>query len=115
MARSKASDRLRHILEAIDIIESIAANRTFAEYEANAEFKGAVERYVLLIAEACRHLPSEPTDLHPTLPWRRIADLGNVIRHAYDQIDDRIIWDIVRRRLKPLREAVSQLLATASE
>jgi len=115
MAKSTASDRLRHIVEAIDTIGKIAANRTFAEYETNAEFKGALERYVLLIAEACRHLPSELTDRHPKLPWRRIADIGNVIRHAYDRIDDRIVWDIVQFRLEALREAAAQLLATSDE
>jgi uncharacterized protein with HEPN domain len=110
MARPTITDRLRHVLDAIETIERITVGRDFDEYVSNPEFRGAIERYVPLIAEACRHLPDALKGRRPDIPWRRIADVGNVIRHAYDQVDDRIIWDIAKNRLQPLKDAAEALL-----
>lgn len=49
----------------------------------------------------------------PQHPWRQIRDLGNVIRHAYDNLDAEIVWSIVVERLPVLltdaREAAGRL------
>jgi uncharacterized protein with HEPN domain len=42
---------------------------------------------------------------HPQIPWRRIEDFGNWLRHQYDQVDNTIILAIVRNDLEPLRRA----------
>ena len=42
--------------------------------------------------------------LHP------IADLGNIIRHAYDEVDLGILWDISEKHLSELEYAVDALL-----
>jgi uncharacterized protein with HEPN domain len=98
------------MLDAIATIQLIVADRTFDEYSTSPEFRGAVERYVLLISEACRHLPAELVGRRPEIAWRRIADIGNVIRHEYDRLDDRIIWEIVQNRLVEVRDALEFLL-----
>jgi uncharacterized protein with HEPN domain len=41
--------------------------------------------------------------------WRKIASIGNVLRHAYHRVDDEVIYVIVTRQLGPL-EAVRRLL-----
>jgi uncharacterized protein with HEPN domain len=38
------------------------------------------------------------------IPWRKIADIGNVLRHAYDQIAD-VLWNVVRTHFPPLEAA----------
>ena len=47
---------------------------------------------------------------HPQIPWRRIAGIGNVLRHGYKTVDDREMWDIVVRDLAPLKAVTEQLL-----
>ncbi len=32
---------------------------------------------------------------HPEVPWRQVADIGNVLRHEYGRIDMTIIWETV--------------------
>ena len=48
--------------------------------------------------------------LHPDVPWPQIASIGNQLRHAYDRIDPRIIWNIIERDLPELEAAVSDLI-----
>jgi uncharacterized protein with HEPN domain len=39
-----------------------------------------------------------------------VSDLGNVLRHAYDQVVDQRIWDVVTNQLPALRAAVEAML-----
>ena len=48
-------------------------------------------------------------DSHPEIPWRRIADMGNRIRHAYHAVDSDIIWEIVVGELPDLRNALTEM------
>jgi uncharacterized protein with HEPN domain len=52
---------------------------------------------------------------HPAVPWRRIVGIGNVIRHDYDEIDDRVMWDTATEKLLPLKEAVESMLRKVEE
>jgi uncharacterized protein with HEPN domain len=51
---------------------------------------------------------------HPEIPWRRIADIENVLRHQYYEVDRRTIWDITRRDLDALETAIRALVAELS-
>jgi uncharacterized protein with HEPN domain len=44
-------------------------------------------------------------------PWRDVADIGNVIRHAYGKVDAEIIWTAVRKDFVSLEDAVRTILA----
>ena len=58
MARATTADRLRHIIETIDLIASFIADRSFEEYVSDPVLRGATERYVMSI--------SEPLAISPT-------------------------------------------------
>ena len=50
---------------------------------------------------------------HPDVDWRGVADVGNVLRHAYEQVVDRGIWEIVTADLAPLKLAIEKMTASA--
>jgi uncharacterized protein with HEPN domain len=75
--------------------------------------RDVVERNLERISEASRHIPEDLKARHPSIGWRLIADLGNVLRHAYDQIEDERIWQIVSQDLAPLKAAVEAMLREA--
>lgn len=109
MARSPRQ-RLQDILDAIARIESFTLDADFERYKRDDLLHGAVERNIEIISEASRHIPDHLKALAPGIPWRQIADIGNVLRHAYDGIDDRAIWNTARTQLKPLRRAVEFII-----
>jgi uncharacterized protein with HEPN domain len=113
MARAPLAGRLRHILEAAARIEAQPAGKSWDAYLADWVTRDVVERNLERISEASRHIPEDLKARHPSIGWRLIADLGNVLRHAYDQIEDERIWQIVSQDLAPLKAAVEAMLREA--
>ena len=103
------SDRLLHILSAIEEIQAILADIDKGSFAEDRLRLLSVERLLEIVSEASRHLPAEVrTDAE--LPWRAIADLGNLLRHAYHTVDVDALWYIAKDDLPPLKAAVERLL-----
>jgi uncharacterized protein with HEPN domain len=32
---------------------------------------------------------------HPEIPWRNVRDIGNLLRHEYENVDAEVIWETV--------------------
>jgi uncharacterized protein with HEPN domain len=110
MAAAPLADRLRHILEAVARIEAQTAGKSWETYLADWVTRDVVERNLERISEASRHIPADLKARHPKVGWRLVADLGNVLRHAYDQVIDERIWQIVTSDLASLKAAVEAML-----
>ena len=102
--------RLHDILEAIEGIESTAMGMTFAEYQQSWQVRRAVERGIEIISEARRQVPCELKQRYPHIYWREIAGIGNLLRHEYGRIDDRIMWRVVQRYLPELKRVAVEIL-----
>jgi len=110
MARATLVDRLEHVLEAVARIETLTVGKSFDDYTADWVMRDAVERNLERLCEASRHIPDDLRTRHAGIRWRLVADLGNVLRHAYDQVLDEHIWDIASNHLPPLKTAVEAML-----
>jgi len=42
----------------------------------------------------------------PDVPWRDLAGFRDRLAHAYDALDDRVVWDAVRRSVPATLAAV---------
>jgi uncharacterized protein with HEPN domain len=51
---------------------------------------------------------------HPHIPWNDIRDAGNIYRHDYDGVQERIVLETVNRSLPELLDVVEQELSGAS-
>ncbi len=69
--------------------------------------RALVERFVEIISEASRSIPDSVKGEFPGVEWRRIADVGNHIRHAYHRVDRGVLLNILERDLGTLDEALS--------
>jgi uncharacterized protein with HEPN domain len=50
------------------------------------------------VSEATRNvLLIDPAiaDRNPGIPWRNVRDIGNVLRHDYQNVDAELIWELV--------------------
>ena len=111
MASREPAARLEDILDAIAVIGAYTSGKALEDYLAQRMLRDAVERNVERISEASRHVPRGLKAKHPEIPWRNIAGIGNILRHAYPIVDDSLIWEVVLRDLPPLKAAVEQMLA----
>ena len=103
---------LYDIRDAIDGIGKPTATLTFDTFKVNWIVCRGVERGLEIISEVSRRVTESMKAGEPTIPWRKIAAIGNVLRHDYDYADAAIVWKIVQDDLPLLRAAVERLIAT---
>jgi len=100
----------------IDILENISRARAFVKdidfetFTGNPIYCYAVVRALEIISEASRKLPDEIKDKYPDIPWKQIAGSGNIYRHDYEDVLERIVWETVQNALDDLEDAVRQEL-----
>lgn len=107
----RAIGRLRDMQQALDDIRVLLADATLDELREDRIRRAAFERFLEVVSEASRHIPDDwKAETAPEIPWRRVADLGNVLRHAYHQIDVELLWAIREKELDVLARAVTLML-----
>jgi|ERR1039458_2378682 uncharacterized protein with HEPN domain len=111
MAESSPSARLTDIIEAVELIRGEIAGVTLEAFETDRRKRWLVERGIEIISEASRRLPSEMKARHPEIPWRKVAGIGNVLRHDYENAAHDVLWHVVRDNLPPLEKVCRDELA----
>jgi uncharacterized protein with HEPN domain len=95
------------MLDALEQVDDLVARHTNLDaLMADRIALRALERLIEILSEASRHLPQDFKDRHPSIEWRRVADVGNWLRHAYQSIDPRLLMNIVTHHLDHLRTAL---------
>ncbi len=104
MVEKSAEAALKDIVSAIEHIREKVEGVSFEIFEADWECRWVVERGAEIVSEASRRLPDDLKDRHPAIPWKKVAGIGNVLRHDYDAVSPRILWNIARNDLAPLEK-----------
>ena len=92
------------------MIEEFLVYFTFPEYQDDLKTKSAVERQLGIIGEAVNNYKKlENVELSHS---REIIAFRNRLIHAYNSLEDEIIWAIIKRHLTLLKEEIIDLLKT---
>jgi uncharacterized protein with HEPN domain len=105
MARRLLSHRIEDILQAIVRARGVMLGTSLDEFETDWEKRWLIERAIEIVSEASRHLGDDVWANQSAIPWKRIASIGNVLRHAYDQIAPDVLWNVVQTHFPPLEAA----------
>jgi uncharacterized protein with HEPN domain len=73
-----------------------------ADYDADPVAQAVVERHLITLGEAVKRLSMEFREAHPTVPWRAIAGLRDILVHAYDVIDNDQVYQATTVELPPI-------------
>jgi uncharacterized protein with HEPN domain len=104
------ADRLLHVLNAINDINHILECKSRDEFAADRIIRAATERLLEIISEASRRIPDDIKARETQIPWQRVADLGNILRHAYHDTNPDIIWRIAKNDLAPLQAFAEKVM-----
>ncbi len=95
-----------HIADAIDEIDSFIGEMTVDAFMNDRLRVRAVTYCILMITEAVQSIPDVERLRFPQIEWHAIRNLGNILRHQYDDVDPELIYAIARKDLGPLKQAV---------
>lgn len=99
------------MLDAITDLRVLLGGKDRAEFVVDRLCQRGVERCLEVVSEASRRLPAQLKAAHPGIEWRKIAGIGNVLRHDYDEIDAGVVWQTASVEIQPLARLVQELLA----
>ncbi|GHT71014.1 DUF86 domain-containing protein [Bacteroidia bacterium] len=106
---NKTDKYLFDIQHAISLIENFTKDTsTFADYEKDFKTQSAVERQLAIIGEAIGKLKKE-SKVFEIENAKQIVDLSNRLIHSYDNIDNAIVWTIIKRHLPELKHEVENI------
>src|SRR5712692_4427336 len=93
---------LEDIRQAISKIQNYVAGVPRHTFEQDDRTLDAVVRNLEIIGEAAKMVPDSVRASYPTIEWRKIAVLRDVLAHQYFEVDLDIIWDIIQNKLPEL-------------
>jgi uncharacterized protein with HEPN domain len=111
MASRSPRARLRHIRDEIEGVRLTIRGLSFAQYLDSYIHRRAVERAAEIVSEAARALPPDLLARYADAPWPSIIGIGNILRHEYQRLDDRQLWEIATLHMPKLQPVVARMLA----
>ena len=111
MAARSLVPRLTDIIEAIERIQGVLSDTSLEVFEADWRCQWLVQRGVEIVSEASRHLTDDLKARHPEIPWKKVAGIGNVLRHNYESLAASILWKLATEELTSLEQVCRHELA----
>jgi uncharacterized protein with HEPN domain len=81
---------------------------TYESFLGDAEKQDAVLRRFEIIGEAASRLAPETQARFPTLPFRAMRGMRNIIAHDYGEVDLDLVWKTATADLPTLIETLEQ-------
>lgn len=103
------------ILKYLYLIETSAAGQSIESLSQDRVKRAAIERWLIIVSEAVFRLGLESEEGFHRSVWSDICDFGNVLCHDYDKVDVSQLWGVVTQELGPLKQSVTDSLASLDE
>jgi uncharacterized protein with HEPN domain len=102
---------LYDIQYAIGLLREFTGDKKFADYERDTMMRSAVERQFEIIGEAMAQLAKlDPALASRISNYQRIISFRNVLIHGYADVDNRLVWDVIKTNLPTLAREINTLL-----
>ena len=105
MARRSVTLRLDDMIEAATRVREVLGDLSIESLEADWQRHWLLQRGIEITSEASRHLPQAMKARHPEIPGTKVAGIGNVLRHGYEDVAAPVLWKLVREDLPQLEQA----------
>ena len=108
----EARKYLEDVQHACELLLRFTSGKTLADYEGDPMLRSAVERQFEIIGEAVGGLARLNQAIADRISYHeRIIALRNILIHGYADVDNRLVWDVLRTNLPTLQGEINTLLA----
>lgn len=101
---------LLDMLDATNGIFDFVGSMSEEDYYKDEKTQAAVERYLEILGEAANKLPEDFYTKYSHVEWHKIIGLRNRIIHAYFDVNDTIVWQIVIKFLPTLKTDLEAII-----
>ncbi len=113
------NESLKHFFDALVAARAIlkfSEGKKYEDYAADELLSSAIERKFEIIGEALNRVnKTHSDDMQVIGEWKAIIGFRNILAHAYDRVDDAVVWGIVKnqipdfvRKLESINELTSE-------
>ena len=97
---------LLDIRDNIIFAQSLASGMPYEAFRDDRVIFYAATRCLEIISEASRRLGPDVKSRQAHIAWRKIAAAGNIYRHNYEDVQQRLVWSTIHDDLPSLLLAV---------
>jgi len=108
-------DRVRDMLDRARRVRSIVAGLEPEQFLEDELVSTTVTHHLQDIGEAARCLSLETREQTPSVPWRSLIGMRNVIVHEYMRIDFALVWSAATEHVPTLIEVMDAWLDERGE
>ena len=106
----KDKERLQHILDAINTIETSRKKYSSEEAENDPIVYFGFVKHVEIIGEAVYMLSSDFKNKHTGIEWDAVEGMRHVLVHGYYQIKAQQLWDTIDYDIPQLKPYIESYL-----
>ncbi|PIS43744.1 MAG: hypothetical protein COT22_14255, partial [Ignavibacteria bacterium CG08_land_8_20_14_0_20_37_9] len=82
---------LLDVFESSKIISSYLDQKTIEDFLEDVQLQDSVIRRLEIIGEATARISVDTQNLYPSIPWREMKGMRNLLIHEYDEIDTELV------------------------
>ena len=97
------------IIENIKLAEKIIKDIDYSMFIADKTKNYAVVRCIEIIGEAVKNIPEDVRLKYPSVPWKDMAGMRDVVIRFYMGVDFKIVWDVVIKRYPVLLPTIEKI------
>lgn len=102
---------LHDIFENVNKLKIFIKGLTFAEFQDDEKTQYAIARALEIIGEAAKRVPMDFRNMHPEIPWRKMAGMRDVLTHDYEGVNPSILYHTAAYEIDALIAPIRAIIA----
>jgi uncharacterized protein with HEPN domain len=102
---------LQHIQQSSKIALEYVKGVKKDEFLEDVGLQDKVIRRLAIIGEAVKGLPKNFRNQHPSIAWKDIAGMRDILVHEYYDVNTLLVWRVIQKQLPALHKYISDTLA----
>ncbi len=99
-----------HMLDMSLQARDILSGKDRSDYDQEVVLRLALTHLVQVIGEAAQQVSKEFQAAHSQVPWREIIGMRHRIVHDYLNVDEDVVWEVVKDDLPRLASIITNIL-----